>query len=158
MIKNWPKLLLSLGICEGVGLAGSIFTFQAIPNWYANLNKPSFNPPSFAFGPAWLVLYALMGTASYLIWEKGSHRKDVKKALRLFGIHLFFNGIWSILFFGLRSPILGLIDITVLWFLIVILVYKFWKIDNFAGLLLLPYLTWVSFAAILNYYIFILNP
>lgn len=154
-IKDFPKLLFSIIICEGAGLIGSIFTFSAIPTWYRFLNKPSFSPPNFIFGPVWITLYFLMGISVYLIW---SARKNTKGALNLFWIHLFFNATWSIMFFGLKSPLLGLINIVILWILIVMVVYRFWKINRVAGLLLLPYLIWVSFATILNYNIFILNP
>lgn len=154
-IKGLPKLLLSIVICGGAGLIGSVFTFSAIPTWYANLNKPSFSPPNFIFGPVWTILYVLMGISLYLIWIS---RKKVNVALFLFWIHLFFNASWSVIFFGLRNPFYGLINIVILWLLIVVVTYKFWKINVWAGLLLLPYFAWVSFATTLNYYIFILNP
>lgn len=153
-IKNLPKLLLSIMICEGAGIVGSIFTFSAIPTWYVTLNKPSFSPPNFLFGPVWITLYFLMGVSVYLVWTSG---KKVKEALRLFWIHLFFNGTWSIMFFGLRSPLLGLVNILILWVLIVMVIYRFWKINRTAGLLLLPYFAWVSFATFLNYNIWLLN-
>ncbi len=155
MIKNLSKLFISIAICEGVGLVGSVFTFSAIPTWYAILNKPSFSPPNFIFGPVWTTLYALMGISLYLIWISD---KKAKGALVLFWIHLFFNAIWSITFFGLRNPFLGLINIIVIWILIIIITYRFWRINVWAGLLLLPYFAWVSFATVLNYCIFILNP
>lgn len=150
-IKNLTKLILSIAICEGAGLIGSVFTFSAIPNWYITLNKPTFSPPNFLFGPVWTTLYFLMGISLYLIWEK-------KNSLKLFWIHLFFNASWSIAFFGLRNPLLGLINILILWILIIMVLYKFWKINKTAGLLLLPYLVWVSFATYLNYSIWIINP
>lgn len=149
-MKNLPKFLVSIVICEGAGLIGSVFTFSAIPNWYITLNKPTFSPPNFLFGPVWTTLYFLMGVSLYLVWKK-------KNSLKLFWIHLFFNATWSIMFFGLRNPLLGLINILILWLLIVIVIYKFWKINKTAGLLLLPYLAWVSFATYLNYSIWILN-
>lgn len=152
--KNLPRLLFSIGICEGVGLIGSFFTFPAISTWYKFLNKPSFSPPNWLFGPAWTVLYFLMGISLYLIWTS---RKKTKEALLLFWIHLFFNATWSIAFFGLRSPFLGFINILILLFLILVVIYKFWKINKLAGALFLPYLVWVSFATVLNYNILILN-
>lgn len=153
-MKNLPKLLFSIGICEGAGVVGSFFTFSAIPAWYKFLNKPSFSPPNWLFGPAWTVLYFLMGISLYLIWTS---RKKTKEALLLFWIHLFFNATWSIAFFGLRSPFLGFINILILLFLILVVTYKFWKINKLAGALFLPYLVWVSFATVLNYNILILN-
>lgn len=153
-IKNLPKLIFSIAICEGAGLVGTIFTFQAIPTWFVFLNKPSFSPPNFLFGPVWATLYALMGIAVYLVKISS---KNVKSAVNLFWIQLFFNVTWSIMFFGLQSPFLGLINILILWVLIIVVIYKFWKINKRAGMLLLPYLIWVSFATFLNYNIWVLN-
>lgn len=157
-IKNLPGLIISIAICESAGIIGSAFTFSAIPNWFSTLNKPSFSPPNYLFGPVWTILYAFMGISVYLIWQKGINKKEVRKALLIFGIHLFFNTTWSIMFFGLRSPLYGLVNISILWVLIVMVIYKFWKINNWASLILIPYLLWVSFATILNYSIFVLNP
>lgn len=156
MIKNLPKLILSILICEGAGLLGSVFTFSAIPDWYSTLNKPVFSPPNWLFGPVWTALYFLMGISFFLVISKKDEVKS-RKAILLFVVQLFFNAIWSVAFFGLRSPLLGFINIVILWVLIVIVIYKFWKINKWAGILLLPYLTWVSFASFLNYNIWILN-
>lgn len=153
-IKDLPKLIFTIIICEGAGLVGSVFTFSAVPTWYQTLNKPTFSPPNAIFGPVWVILYFLMGISVYLIWNS---RKQVKGTLRLFWIHLFFNVTWSIMFFGLRNPFLGLINIFILWVLIVMVIYRFWKINKTAGLLLLPYLAWVTFATFLNYNIWLLN-
>ncbi len=145
------KLIFSIGICQIVGIGGAFFTSPAVSSsWYVALEKPFFNPPSWLFSPVWIALYILMGVALYLIW---SHRS----AMILFFIHLFFNGIWSIIFFALRSPFYAFLDIIILWLLILVLVFKFFKIRKAAGYLLLPYLFWVSFAAVLNYYLWILN-
>lgn len=152
---NLPKLILYIAICEGAGIIGSFFTASAIPTWYAFLNKPSFSPPNFLFGPVWVTLYALMGIAVYLIKNSG---KNIKSTLSLFWVHLFFNATWSIVFFGLRNPLLGLVNIIILWFLIVMVILRFWKINKWAGILLLPYLAWVSFASFLNYNLWLLNP
>lgn len=154
MIKNLSKLVFSIVICEGAGLIGSVFTFPAISAWYKFLNKPSFSPPNWLFGPVWTTLYFLMGISLYLIWTS---RKKVQVALFVFWIHLFFNATWSIAFFGLRNPLLGLINILILLFLIIIVIFKFWKINKWAGILLLPYFAWVSFATILNYSVWMLN-
>lgn len=153
-IKNLPKLIFSIIICEGAGLAGSVFTFSAITTWYKFLNRPSFSPSNSIFGPVWTILYALMGISVYLIWSS----KKAKKPLLLFWVHLFFNATWSIMFFGLRNPFLGLVNILILWLLILIVIYKFWEINKISAILLLPYLIWVSFATILNFSILVLNP
>jgi benzodiazapine receptor len=145
------KLVFSIGICEAVGITGAFFTGPAVSStWYASLVKPFFQPPAWLFAPAWTTLYVLMGIALYLVW---SH----KSAMALFFVQLFFNGLWSILFFGLKSPFLAFLDIVILWLLILVLVFKFFEIRKAAGWLILPYLIWVSFAAVLNGYLWILN-
>lgn len=145
------KLFISLLLPQLAGLVGSLFTISAIPTWYATLNKPSFSPPNWIFGPVWTTLYILMGISLYLVWSKG------KKGVMLFKLHLILNALWSILFFGLRSPMLGLIAIIILWTMILALIKIFWKIDKTASILLWPYLAWVSFATILNLAILLLN-
>ncbi|MBI2012228.1 tryptophan-rich sensory protein [Candidatus Daviesbacteria bacterium] len=157
-MKKLSKFLISTIGCELVGLAATPFTISSIPTWYQTLNKPSFSPPNWVFGPAWTILYFLMGVAAYLVWIKDLEKKAVKKALSFFIAQLVFNFLWSILFFGLHSPILGLIDILTLWVLILITIIKFHKLSKVAAYLLIPYLLWVSFATILNSSIVLLNP
>lgn len=144
--------------CEFVGIISTPFTLAAIPTWYSTLNKPPFSPPNWIFGPVWTTLYFLMGISAFLIWQKGLKKKQVKEALLYFVAQLFFNFIWSILFFGLKSPTLGLFDILVLWVLILVTMIKFYKISKPAAYLLIPYILWVSFATILNLSIVLLNP
>ena len=155
---DWLKLIAAIIICEAVGGIGAIFTMQAIPTWYATLAKPFFSPPNWVFGPAWTILYALMGVSAYLIWQHGIGRKDVKFALNVFGIQLALNFAWSILFFGLRSPFYGVVEIIFLWLAIVSTIACFYKIDKRAAYLLIPYILWVSFAAMLNLAVMLLNP
>ncbi len=155
--KNIIYFIVAFILCQGTGIIGSVFTISAIPDWYAGLTKPSFSPPNWLFGPVWLTLYTLMGIALYLIWQKKGQDKKRQLVSRLFLVHLFFNALWSILFFGLKNPLLGLLDITVLWLMIVILTVKFWQTERAAGLLLVPYLLWVSFASLLNFFIWRLN-
>lgn len=160
MIKsqiNWKHLLISIFLCQIIGALGSAFTSPAIPTWYATLVKPSFLPPSWAFPVVWTLLYLLMGIALYLVWEKGLEKADVKKAMGVFGIQLFLNFMWSVLFFGLRSPLYGLVDIVVLWIMILVNIWMFYRVSKRAGLLLVPYFLWVSLAALLNYSIWVLN-
>jgi len=139
------------------GVIGSFFTAPAIPAWYSTLTKPNFSPPNWLFAPVWLSLYLLMGISAYLIWQKTAEQEKAKSALKLFWSHLIFNALWSIIFFGLQNPGLAFLNIIILWILIVILIVKFWKISSWAAYLLIPYLIWVSFASILNYYIWYLN-
>jgi translocator protein len=149
---NWMSFAAAIIICQLAGVVGSIFTFEAIPTWYSALTKPSFTPPSWVFGPVWISLYTLIGIALYLIWQK----KD-QLALRLFSIQLVLNAAWSISFFGLRNPLLGLINIIILLIVLVATIIRFYKIDKNAAYLLVPYLLWGGFATILNLSIVLLN-
>lgn len=151
------KLFISIVICEAAGLVVLPLTIKAIPGWYAGLNKPFFSPPNWIFGPVWSTLYLLMGISVYLIWSKGLTTQKQRMALIFFSIQLFFNFLWSILFFGLKSPTLALIDIVLLWLAILITMIKFEKSSKFAAYLFLPYFFWVSFALILNFSIVRLN-
>lgn len=151
------RIFTSISICELTGLMATPFTIAAIPTWYATLDKPALSPPNWIFGPVWTTLYALMGTAAFLVWEKGLDKKKVRGALRYFGIQLALNFLWSLLFFGLHSPFLALFDIALLWIVIIATIFKFYKISKPASYLLVPYLLWVTFASYLNYSIWILN-
>ncbi len=150
------KLLGSLLICQVAGFLGSLFTTPAIPNWYAELSKPSFTPPNWVFSPVWISLFVLMGISLFLIWRREG-QPYVKTALMFFFIQLTLNTLWSIAFFGLKSPLLGLIDILFLWLAILLTIVTFFKVSIWAGLLLLPYLLWVSFATVLNFFLWTLN-
>lgn len=154
---NIKRLIISLILPQLAGLVGSFFTIPAISSWYLNLEKPSFSPPNWIFGPAWVTLYLLMGISAYLVWQKIDENQKAKKSLWFFCIHLIFNASWSLMFFGLKSPGLGLINIIIIWLLIIVLIIKFWKINRWSSYLLIPYLAWVSFASLLNYFIWILN-
>ncbi len=157
-IANVVRLVVSLVIPLLVGFLGSFFTTaELLNNWYANLNKPWFNPPDWIFGPVWTTLYVLMGIAAFLVWRKGLDNKLVRLALILFVIQLILNALWSALFFGLRCPLCGLIDIVLLLVAIVLTIIYFFKISLRPALLLIPYLAWVSFAAVLNTAIYISN-
>ena len=152
------KLGGSVLFCMSAGAVGSFYTLKAIPDWYATLNKPAFTPPSWIFGPVWSVLYVMMGIAAWQVWSKGLKEQAVRKALVFFLIQLVLNTVWSFLFFGLRSPILGLVDILLLWFVILATINSFSKVSLMAAALLIPYLFWVTFASGLNLGIVLLNP
>jgi translocator protein len=155
---NIIKLVVSCAVPFVVGIMGSLFmTADTLSNWYANLNKPFFNPPNWIFGPVWTTLYIMMGISAFLIWRKGLDNKVVRLALSCFIIQLFLNAIWTPLFFGLHSPLLGLIDIVLLLNAIIVTIFVFSKISCPAALLLVPYLAWVSFATVLNASIYLLN-
>lgn len=157
--KDIFVLIAAILLCEAAGIIGSLFTAPSIPGWYATLNKPSFNPPNWVFGPVWTTLYALMGISLYLVWKKGQENKkiDIKLPLAIFGFQLFLNFLWSILFFGMQSPLLGLLCIIPLWLSIAATIFYFYKISKTAAYLLIPYILWVSFASILNASIWMLN-
>jgi translocator protein len=149
-----PRLLISLFICAAVAYAGSAVTVPSIMSWYATLHKPFFNPPNYVFGPVWTILYLLMAVSLALIW---SSKKNNKLALRLFFIQLGLNLLWSVVFFGLHSPFTAFTVILFLWAAIFMTAKLFLPISRAASYLLIPYLLWVSFAAVLNLAIVILN-
>ena len=149
-------LTISLLAAYAAGAAGSLFTAAAVETWYPALTKPPFTPPPWVFGPAWTVLYTLMGIAAFLVWK---HREipPAARSLRLYAAHLLLNAGWSGLFFGLRSPALGLAGILLLLAVIAFLTLRFYRIKKAAGILFIPYLGWTAFAAVLNTSILILN-
>ncbi|MDQ5928028.1 MAG: hypothetical protein QG633_466 [Patescibacteria group bacterium] len=155
--RTFLKLVVAVVVTQLAGIIGSLFTFSAIPTWYATLTKPELNPPSWVFGPVWTTLYLLMGVSAFLIWQKGWARKDVKIALSVYGVQLVLNALWSIVFFGMQNPGLALVNIALLFVSIVATMVLFYKISRPAMYLLIPYILWVSFASYLNYAIYALN-
>lgn len=151
------KLVLAVMISVTAGWIGSLFTSMSVSTWYQTLEKPTFTPPSSVFGPVWTTLYLLMGVAAWLIWRQGLDKPGVRVALIAFLVQLGLNTLWSVLFFGLRNPLYGLVDIALLWIAILITILAFYRLSKPASALLLPYIAWVSFAAVLNYYIWRLN-
>ncbi len=151
------KLVISVLVSLAAGGIGSLFTFKAIPTWYAGLKKPPYTPPNWAFGPVWTTLYILMGISVFLIWQKGLTMDGVLLAFTLFWIQLVFNALWSIIFFGMKSKWGGVITIIVLWFLILATMITSFRVSGWAGALLIPYILWVSIASYLNIGIWLLN-
>jgi benzodiazapine receptor len=143
-------------ICLVAAAVGGAATIASVRTWYPTLRKPSWNPPARLFGPVWSVLYLTMAVAAWLVWRTRD-AIDVRWTLGIFGLQLLLNVLWSVIFFGLRRPGRALVDITLLWLAIVATAVAFWPHDPIAALLLLPYLAWVSFAAILNLSIYRLN-
>ena len=156
-MSNAYKLVISLVVCQLIGLIGSIYTMSSIPTWYAALEKPAFTPPIWLFAPAWITLYVLMGIAAFLIWRNGWDKPKVRAALAFFGVQLVLNALWSVAFFGLQSPIFGLVVIVLLWVAILITMLRFKEISIAGAWLLLPYLLWVTFTGALNIAIWMLN-
>lgn len=145
-------------VSASAGVIGSVFTARSVTTWYADLAKPAFTPPGWLFGPVWTVLYIVMGVALYLVWQKSSGGgRDVVPAVVLFFTQLLLNAAWSVIFFGEREIFIALVEISVLWVLVLLTVISFWRVTPVAGVLLLPYLLWVGFAAVLNHSIWQLN-
>ncbi len=151
------KLIVSLLACQLAGIIGGLFTGASVDTWYAALKKPGFTPPNWLFGPVWISLYLLMGISLFLVWKANIPAREKSWALAVFFIQLVLNVVWSYLFFYQKSPALGFSEILVLWIMILVTLVKFFPINRLASLLLVPYLLWVSFAAVLNYAIWHLN-
>lgn len=150
------KLIISLTIPLTLGSVAGIFTAQAVPEWFASLNKPEFNPPNWVFGPIWTTLYLVMGLSFFMIWQQKSGRIK-KQAIVIYFTQLIFNFGWSFLFFYYNFIGFALIEIGVLWISILFMILKFYPLNRTAALVNIPYLLWVSFATFLNAAYFLLN-
>lgn len=157
ILQKTYSLIISLVVAYSAALIGSLFTTAAITTWYATLTKPELNPPNWIFGPVWTVLYALMAVAAWKVYEKRNRTRQTITLLWIYLAHLAVNAFWSIAFFGLHNPMLALAVIVLLWLMIAYLTVRFYHIDRTAGVLLLPYVAWVSFASYLNLSIVLLN-
>lgn len=156
-MKRVLRILVFILVCELAGVIGSVFTTPSIPGWYAALTKPPFNPPNWVFAPVWTILYALMGISAYFVYEKGLGRRDIRKALAVFGVQLLLNTLWSIVFFGAHMILAAAAIIVLLWGMIAATIWLFFKISKAAACLLVPYILWVSFATVLNISLYVLN-
>jgi benzodiazapine receptor len=156
-MKKAVRIVAAIVVCELAGVIGSLFTMPSIPGWYAGLAKPSFNPPSWVFAPVWTILYAMMGLAAWLVYEKGFNRPEVRKALAVFGLQLVLNTIWSIVFFGAHQIFAAVVVILLLWVAILWTILLFRRISRPAAYLLVPYILWVSFATVLTVSLYVLN-
>jgi tryptophan-rich sensory protein len=150
---NWLLLIAFVVVCELVGIAGSIFTVRAIPTWYVRLNKPTFSPPNWLFGPVWTILYAVQGIAAYLVFQQTGNGF----AFALFIFQLLLNACWTPLFFGAKRIGAAFTELIVLLIFIVITTVLFFSVNAVAGWLMIPYLAWSAFATLLNYKIWRLN-
>ena len=156
-VSNTWKLIISILICELSGFTSGLIGSANNNTWFDNLNKPSWNPPSWLFAPVWGLLYFLMGISLWLIWKSNVDHNKKRNAIILFGFQLLFNFLWSILFFRFESPALAFVDIVLLALFILICIFRFYPINRSAAWLLVPYILWVCFAAFLNYTIWKLN-
>jgi tryptophan-rich sensory protein len=156
-IRSYPMLAAAILFCLIMGSLGSLVTTPGPGSWYSTLAKPFFAPPPWVFAPVWITLFVLMGIALYLVWECGTENREVQIALGIFGVQFFLNVIWSFLFFGLRSPLLGFIDILLLWVMIVVTIRAFYRVNKTSAYFLIPYIAWVTLATALNGAIFFMN-
>lgn len=153
---DFLKLISSFALVIAAAVIGSVVTFPGIGTWYETLAKPFFNPPNWLFGPVWAILYILMAVALYLVWTKHASR-DRNLGIVLFIAQLALNALWSIVFFGLQSTLLGVLVIVPLLALIIATTYMFYKVSKKAAYLMVLYILWVSFATVLNIAVYLLN-
>jgi tryptophan-rich sensory protein len=151
------RIVLCIVVTMLLGASGGIITETGTGTWYDALNKPSFQPPDWLFGPVWTTLFFLMGLAAGMVWSAKTANYRKGQALGAYSVQLGLNIAWSLIFFGFESPKLALIEIVILWIAILVTLQLFYKINKTAGLLLVPYLLWVTFATVLNAAIVLLN-
>lgn len=156
-MNRTQRILIVVAICIIVGAISAMATQSSVTGWYTTLNKPVFNPPNWIFAPVWSILYVLMGIAAGLIWDKGFYHKWVKTALYHFAIQLILNASWSLVFFGLQAIFPALLIIITLFIFLIFTFKWFLVVDKTAAYLLVPYIIWVGFAAVLNFEIWRLN-
>jgi benzodiazapine receptor len=149
--------IISIAITLSIGALGGLATAQSVKTWYPTLNKPSFNPPNWLFGPVWTSLYILIGIAAYLVWMKRDKIVHLPRTVAIYFIQLILNLGWSFIFFYLHEIGFALAEILMLLAVIILNAAMFYRIDKWAGLIFIPYILWVSFASFLTYNIFILN-
>jgi len=156
-MNNVVKLVIAILLPLAVGAASGFFTVTGTGSWYQTIQKPSWNPPGWVFGPVWTTLYIMMGIALYLVWKAEIDPGVKKMAFTLFAVQLLLNFSWSFIFFGQQQPGWALVEIIVMWLFILATIFAFAAVSKTAAWLLVPYISWVSFATILNYTIWKLN-
>ena len=156
-MSNTAKLIIAILIPLVVGFTSGFFTAGNVTGWYQTIQKPSWNPPSWIFGPVWTTLYILIGIALFLVWRSDVAESVKNTAIILFAVQLVFNFFWSLIFFEMHEPGWAFAEIVVMWVLILLTIFSFGKVSSLAAWLLVPYISWVSFASILNYTIWRLN-
>jgi len=155
-LSNIAALIASIIIAEGAGALSAYLGMSNREN-YESFIKPSFAPPDWVFGIVWIVLYLLMAIAAYRIWLKGKKGINIRKALTLYGIQLLLNFLWTIIFFRFRLIGLAFFELMLLLIFILLTTFEFFRIDKTAGILMIPYILWVSFAGVLNFTFWMLN-
>lgn len=161
--------LISIGLAmlapTLAAMIGGAATGKTLDGWYRTLNKPKWNPPNWLFPVAWTILFTVMGIASWLVWREGrsgreedlSTSPEAKTALKIYGVHLVFNTLWSIIFFGMRKLGWAFVELLILWNLVAATIVSFYRVKPTAGLMLIPYLLWTTFAGILNLTVWRMN-
>jgi translocator protein len=156
-LSNGWKLAICILICQATGIISGLLTNTQNNDWYDTIVKPSWNPPGYLFGPVWTTLYLLMGISLWIVWKSNSNEEMRMEAMQLFAAQLFLNFWWTIIFFKFHSPIAAFIEIILMIVLIFYTIFRFAEISKTAAWLLVPYISWVCFAAILNYKLWVLN-
>ena len=153
---EWIGLVIFIAICMGAAALGAMATTPEIESWYKTIEKPSWNPPNWIFGPVWTTLYVMMAIAAWVVWKPAGF-KAAAAPLTLFAIQLALNIAWSWIFFGMHQPGWAFAEIVILWLAIVATTVAFFRCSKVAGWLMVPYLAWVSFASVLNFTLWRLN-
>jgi translocator protein len=156
-MSNNSKFLVSIILTMGIGFLGSVFTMPEIQGWYLHLNKPVWNPPNWLFAPVWSALYLSMGIALFRVWKKDAESDRKQWAIIIFAAQLLLNFCWSFIFFKQHQLGWAFVELVVMWLAILLTIIGFSRIDKLAAWLLVPYISWVSFAGILNYTVWHLN-
>ena len=156
-MSNIVKAIIAIALPLMVGATSGFFTVTGVESWYQTIQKPSWNPPNWIFGPVWTTLYIMMGVALFLVWKEDTSEELKKIAFTLFAIQLILNFFWSFIFFNPQQPGWALVEIIAMWVFILLTIFAFAQVNKTAAWLLVPYISWVSFATILNYTIWQLN-
>lgn len=156
-MKNWIKLVISLALPQVIGGTAALFTSTGVNSWFRTIEKPEWNPPNWVFAPVWTTLYILMGIAFYLVWKTDAPARKKKWAMGLWLAQLILNFCWSLIFFYQQQIAGALLEMALLWIMILITIFAFARIHKLAAWLMVPYISWVSFAFMLNYAIWDLN-
>lgn len=156
-MNNTLKLIIAVIVPVAVGGISGFFTSTGVESWYQTINKPSWNPPSWVFAPVWTTLYIMMGVALFLVWKSNVSTGLKRIAISLFAVQLLLNFFWSFIFFYQQQPGWALVEIIAMWVFILLTIFAFAKVNKIAAWMLVPYISWVSFATILNYTIWKLN-
>lgn len=153
--RNWISLVIFIVVCLGIGGLGAMATTPEIDGWYRTIEKPTWNPPDWIFGPVWTTLYILMAIAGWRVWTMSNTKRTLP--MSLFAIQLLLNLAWSFIFFAKHQPGWAFVEIIVLWLAITATMLTFFQRSKLAGALLIPYWAWVSFASVLNFTIWRMN-